>query len=319
MTTISAAAPGAPRNTDLKDALLALRPHYKRAIFFSVFTTLISLAPTIYMLEVYDRVVNSRSMMTLAMETIAIVLLLAVLEVIEWVRHDVLHNAALEFDHRIGQRTFNAMFEASLRRFSGASAQALNDLRALRGFIGSPALLAIIDVPLALVYLVAVFVVSVPMGWFAVVGGVVQVTLAWLNERSTQPPLMAANRTAIEAQNYAAATLRNAQVIEAMGMQRNIHQRWQKKQEAFLEYQATASDKAGDFSVSARFVQQLLSSLLLGFGAWLMLRGEFPGGGGMMIVGSIFGGKALAPLVQLIAHWKPWSVRVKPTNGSIAC
>lgn len=290
--------------SELKEALLALRPQLKRTIFFSVFTTLLGLAPTIYMLEVYDRVVNSASLTTLAMETIAVVGFLAMLELLEWVRHSLLHHASLQFDQRTSQRTFNALFEAHLKRLAGATSQVLNDLRTLRNFISSPALLAIIDVPLAMIYMVAIFMVNVHMGWFAVAGGILQILLTWFNERSTQPPLTQANRAAIDAQNYAASTLRNAQVIEAMGMQKNIRDRWMKKQEHFLIQQATASDKAGAFSTSARFVQQTQSSILLGLGAWLILLGDFPGGGGMMIVGSIFGGKALAPLVQLIAQWK---------------
>lgn len=293
-----------PRESELKAAVLALKPFFRRAIFFSVFTNLLVIAPMIYMLEVYDRVVNSGSTLTLAMETLLILALLVVMEILEWVRTRVLHQAGLQFDRKVGERTFNAVFEASLRRLPGATQQALNDLRNVRDFISSPSLLSIIDVPLAMLYLVAIFYISPEMGWLSVVGALVQVALAWFNERSTQPPLSAAQKAAIEAQNYANNSLRNAQVIEAMGMQGNIHALWMKKQQEFLTLQAAASDKAGGFSASARFVQMTLSSLLLGLGCWLMILGKFAGSGGLMIVGSSLGSRILTPIVQLIGQWK---------------
>ncbi len=296
--------PALKKDSELKAAVLALKPFFRRAVFFSFFTNLLSIAPMIYMLEVYDRVVNSGSTFTLAMETLLILALLVVMEILEWVRASLLHNAGLHFDRTTGERTFNAVFEASLRRVPGATQQALTDLRTLRDFIASPAMLSIIDIPLAGLYMVALFYISPLMGWLAVVGTLVQISLAWFNERSTQPLLSQANKSAIEAQNYAANSLRNAQVIEAMGMQRSIHERWMKLQKEFLIQQASASDKAGGFSASAKFVQLTQASLLLGLGCWLMILGKFQGSGGLMIVASSLGSKVLAPIVQLIGQWK---------------
>lgn len=304
MTQTASNKPGAAKDSELKSAILKLKPQFRRAVFFSVFTNLLVIVPMIYMLEVYDRVVNSGSTMTLAMETLAVIGALVVMEILEWSRTGLLQQAGLRFDQATGARTFNAVFEANLRRLPASTSQALNDLRAVREFMASPGMLAIIDVPLALLYIVAIFVISPLMGWMAVFGALVQVVIAWLNERGTQPPLTAANRAAHDAQNYASNSLRNAQVIEAMGMQGNLHGRWMKKQREFLALQADASDKAGTFSAAARFVQLTQASLLLGLGAWLMIRGEFVGGGGLMIVASSLGSRVLAPLVQLIGAWK---------------
>jgi len=300
----SAANPSAPRDSELKEATLSLRPFIKKVLFFSAFTNFLTVMPMIYMLEVYDRVVTSASYSTLAWETLLIIVILIMMEALEWVRNRILKLGGLYFDRRLGERSFNAMFEANLRRLGSNNNQALNDLRNLRDFVSSPALLAFIDAPLAMIYLLLIFWISPQMGWLAVVGAVVQIVLAIFNERSTQPPLSAANKAAIEAQNYAANSLRNAQVIEAMGMQGNIHRRWMQRQREFLGLQATASDKAGNFSASSRFVQLTLSSLLLGLGCWLMITGEFHGGGGLMIVGSSLGAKALAPIGLIIGQWK---------------
>jgi ATP-binding cassette subfamily C exporter for protease/lipase len=128
--------------------------------------------------------------------------------------------------------------------------------------------------------------------------------VGWLNERNTQPPLVAANRCSIAAQQYAQGSLRNAQVIESMGMLRDVHRRWMGKQREFLELQALASDRAGTYHAVTRFLQVTMGSLLLGLGAWLLLNNQLNGGAGMMIVGSILGGRVLAPLVQLVTQWR---------------
>jgi len=294
----------ADKKTELGAALFSLKPLIKRAMFYSFFTNLLVLAPTLYMLEVYDRVVNSRSGMTLAMETLLVIGAYVVMEMLEWVRTGVLQQAGLQFDKKIHERAFNAVFEANLRRIPGASSQVLSDLRNLREFISSPAALAIMDVPLALLFIIAIFAINPMMGWMSIVGALVQVGLAYFTERDTQPPLSAANRSAIDAQNYATGSLRNAQVIEAMGMQRNIHRRWLKKQKDFIFMQARASDLAGGFSSISKFVQLSQSSLLLGLGCWLEIKGQFPGGGGMMIVASTLGGRVLAPIGQVIVMLK---------------
>jgi ATP-binding cassette subfamily C exporter for protease/lipase len=128
--------------------------------------------------------------------------------------------------------------------------------------------------------------------------------LAWLNQRSTQPPLLAANRSAIEAQRYAQAALRHAPVVEAMGMLGAIHRRWISRQDDGLAQQAQASVANGAFQAAARCLQNTTGSMLLGLGAWLVLRNELNGGGGMMIIASVLGGRVLAPLVQVVAQWR---------------
>lgn len=288
----------------LREALMLQKSSFHRVIFFSFFINLLVMAPTVYMLQVYDRVVNSRSLTTLGMLTLLIVVLYIVMEALEWVRSGMLHEIALKFDAHIDERVFNTVFEANLRRIPGATAQVLQDLRSVRDFISSHALTAIIDVPLSMLYIFAIFFINPEMGWMSIVGALIQVGLAWLTERETQAPLSAANRAAISAQNYAANSLRNAQVIEAMGMQGGIHKRWLKRQNETLRQQAVASDKAGAYSALSKFVQQSQSSLLLGAGCWFIIIGLFPHGGGLVIVASTLGGKLLSPIVQVIGSWK---------------
>jgi len=290
--------------TELRQAVSELNPYFKQAAWFSLFSSLLVLAPSGYMLEVYDRVVNSRSHMTLAMLTLLVLAAFVLMEVLEWVRSEVMHEASLAFDKRLNGRIFSAIFEANLKRLPGGTAQPMNDFRSVRDFLHTPVLLALMEAPVSLVFLILIFAISPVLGWSAVVAAILQTFVGWLNERSTQAPLMAANQSAVAAQQYADGTLRNAQVIESMGMLRDIHQRWITKQRDFLGLQASASGHAGFYQAIGKFLQNTTSSMLLGLGAWLLLRNELNGGAAYMIVGSILGGRVLAPLVQIVAQWQ---------------
>lgn len=290
--------------SELRQAVVALRPYYVRAAWFSLFASLLVLAPSGYMLEVYERVVNSRNHLTLWWLTVAVLGAFVLMEVLEWARGEVMRAAGEALDRKLRVRVFDAIFEANVRRVPGGTVQPMQDFRKICEFLHSPALLALMEAPIALVMMVLLFLISPVLGWSAVVFGVLQVGVTWLNERRTKPPLMEANRTAIAAQQYADGTLRNAEVIEAMGMLRNTHRRWIAKQREFLQLQAQASESAGGFQALSKLLQNILSSMLLGLACWLLLHGELHGGGGMMIVSSILGGRMLAPLVQVVTQWQ---------------
>lgn len=290
--------------SELRTAIISLQPYFRRAALFSVIASLLILAPSVYMLEVYDRVVNTRSHMTLVMLTVLVLFAYVVMEVLEWVRSEVMHEASLAFDRRMSARIFTAIFEANLKRLPGGTAQPMNDFRSVRDFLTTPVLLALMEAPVALTFLILIFAISPVLGWSAVVAAILVTFVGWLNERSTQPPLLAANRSAIAAQQYADGTLRNAQVIESMGMLGNIHKRWMGKQQEFLGLQAQASDHAGFYQAVSKFLQNTTSSMLLGLGAWLLLRNQLNGGAAYMIIGSILGGRVLAPLVQIVSQWQ---------------
>ena len=290
--------------SELREAIASLRPFFVRSGWFSLVCSLLVLAPSGYMLEVYDRVVNSRNHTTLVMLTLLVLGAYMVMELLEWARSEVMRAASVELARRMSGRIFSAIFEANLRRLPGGTQQPLHDFRLVRDFLYSPVLLALLESPISLVMMVLLFLISPVLGWSALVFAVVQTFVAWLNERSTKPPLMQANRAAIEAQQYADNTLRNAEVIESMGMLRDTHRRWLGKQRDFLDLQALASERAGGFQAVSKLLQTTLSSMLLGLGAWLLLHNQLSGGGGMIIVASILGGRMLAPLVQVVSQWQ---------------
>ena len=289
---------------ELTEALASLRSFFTKAWWMALIASVLLLAPSVYMLEVYDRVVNSRNPLTLLMLTVLVLMVYGVLEVLDWARSEVMREAGEALDRQLGLRLFRAMFDASLKRTAGGTLQTLLDLRTLRDFMQSPVVAAVMELPVSLLFLVLVFVIHPWLGWFALAGALVQASLAWLNERTTQPLMSKANRTAMASQQQVDAMLRNAQVVQAMGLQNNMYRRWHKLQQEFLEQQATASARAGAFQATTKFWQNLVSSGLLGLACWLLLRNQLNGGGGMMIVASILGGRVLAPLVQGVAQWQ---------------
>jgi ATP-binding cassette, subfamily C, bacterial exporter for protease/lipase len=293
------------KSSELREALVALSPFFRRAAWFSLCSSLLVLAPSGYMLEVYDRVVNSRNHLTLAMLTLLVLGAYVVMELLEWARGDLMHKASHELDRKMSPRIFDAIFIANLRRHPGGSMALMNDFKTVREFLTLPVVGGVLEGPSSLVFLVLVFFISPVLGYVALVGAVIQVAVGWFNEKATQPTLVAANRSAGLAQLYADNTLRNAQVIESMGMLKDIHRRWIDKQREFLGLQALASERAGGYQAIMKLLQLIMSSLLLGLGAYLLLNRELNGGASMMIVASILGGRILAPLVQIVANWRP--------------
>jgi ATP-binding cassette subfamily C exporter for protease/lipase len=289
--------------SELSQALEPLRPEIYRAIGFSLLISFLALSPTVYMLEVYDRVVNSRSDVTLLMLTLIVVLAYAVMELLEKVRGALMRASGVRLDASLSKRVYDAMFMGYLKRQVGGNMQVLNDLKLVREFLANPALMAVMEAPVALVALALIFAINPLLGWSAVVGALVQVGITWMNERASRKPLVEANRAAIGAQQFADASLRNAHVMESMGMLDAVHGQWQKRQKEFLAFQAQASEGAGFWTAMSKLLQQVMSSLLLGLGAWLLLSNSLNGGASMMIIGSVLGGRVLAPLSQLVAQW----------------
>ena len=294
-----------PQSTpsELSLAFEPLKPVILKAIGFSTLISLLALMPTVYMLQVYDRVVNSRSGMTLLMLTVLIVLAYAVMELLEKIRGALMRAAGVQVDEALSKRVYDAMFLGFLKRQVGGSTQVLNDLKLVREFLANPALMALFEAPVALVALALIFAISPILGWASVLGAIAQLGVAYMNERATRKPLNEANRSAVGAQQFAEASLRNAHVMESMGMLDAVHDRWQKRQQEFVAYQATASEGAGLWTSMSKAVQQVMSSLLLGLGAWLFLKNMLNGGESMMIIGSVLGGRVLAPLSQIVAQW----------------
>ena len=296
-------------NAHVANEMLAALTAYKRAFFniglFSAVINLLMLAPALYMLQVYDRVLASGNLMTLLMLTLMILGLFALMGALEWVRSQVVIRLGTQMDMRLNQRVYDAAFEAQLRTGSPAAGQALSDLTRLRQFATGNALFAFFDAPWFPVYLFVIFMFSPWLGLLALGGAVVLMLLAWINQRVSHGPLKAASEWSVEATQQASAHLRNSEAIEAMGMLDTLRERWLAQHIAFLTQQNLASEKTATVSAWSKGVRLALQSLVLGLGAWLAVQGQITAG--MMIAGSILMGRVLSPIDQLIGVWKQWS------------
>ena len=290
--------------SDLALAFEPLKPVIFRAIGFSFLISLLALAPTIYMLEVYDRVVNSRSGMTLAMLTLLIVFAYAFMEILEIIRAALMRAAGVQVSEALSERVYNAIFLGFLRKQIGDSVQIFNDLKVVREFLASPALMAIFEAPVAVIALALNFAISPYLGWSSQLAGGVLIWVTWMTERATLVPLSEANNMNARALQFSQVSLRNAQVIESMGMLDALQSRWQKLQNEFLAFQATASEGGGFWTAMSKAVQLITGSVLLGVGALLDMNNMLNGGASMVIIGSIIGARILAPLSQLVTQWK---------------
>lgn len=293
-----------PKN-EIQQVLLTFRRTFYTVGTFSAISNLLMLVPSLYMLQVYDRVLASRNELTLLMLTLIMLGAYLAMSALDLVRSFVLVRVGARFDMALNKRIYSAAFEQNLKRVGGNAGQALQDLTNIRQFLTGNALFAFFDAPWFPVYLIVIFAFEPTLGWFALGGTVVLVVLAYVNEIVSRKPLAEANTMAIASSNLATNNLRNAEVIESMGMLPNLMGRWFKLHGKFLRLQAEASEKAGVVGAVTKFVQVALQSLVLGLGALLAIEGKITPG--MMIAASILIGRALSPVQQVIGVWKTWS------------
>lgn len=293
-----------PQN-EIMQTLLEFKGAFKSVGVFSAIINLIMLVPSLYMLQVYDRVLASRNETTLLMLTLMMLVAYLCMSALELVRSFVLVRVGAQLDMRMNKRIYTAAFEQNLKQAGSNAGQALHDLTNIRQFLTGNGIFAFFDVPWFPIYLAVIFMFDASLGIFALCGAAVLIVLAFINEAVSKKPLAEANAMAIKSGNLATNNLRNAEVIEAMGMLPNLMARWFKLHGRFLQLQAEASEKAGIVSALTKFVRISLQSLVLGYGALLVLENKITPG--MMIVASILMGRALSPVEQLIGIWKSWS------------
>ncbi len=272
---------------------------------FSAVINVLLLVPSLYMLQVYDRALPSRSELTLTMLTLMMLGAYLVMCALELLRGFILIRVGARLDMLLNKRVYGASFEHNLKGAGGNTSQALHDLTSIRQFLTGNGMLTFFDAPWFPVYIVVIFLFKPSLGVFALCGAALLVALAFVNERLARAPLAEANATAIASSALAASNLRNAEVIEAMGMLPQLQARWFRLHGRFLRLQAEASEKAAVVGAATRFVRIALQSLVLGFGAYLAIEGSISPG--MMIAASILVGRALAPLEALIGSWKQWN------------
>ncbi|WP_119157222.1 type I secretion system permease/ATPase [Caldimonas tepidiphila] len=300
----SRAGPTAHDSTgELRAALGVCRHSFVMAGFFSLFINLLMLAPVFYMLEVYDRVLPSSGEATLLMLTLLVLFLFAVMGALDWVRSQILIAVSARIDGTLGPRVFDGVFARGLQGGGrGPSAQPLGDLMQLRQFLTGAGLLAFFDAPWVPVYIAVMFLFHPVFGAVGLASAGVLLALALWGELRTRADLEQATQVSQEISQHTQQQLRNAEVIEALGMLPRLRERWAARQAHAMSLQMRASRRGGAVGVASKMFRLAIQSLILGLGAWLAIRGQITGGS--VIAGSILLGRALAPLDLIINGWR---------------
>lgn len=287
------------------NAFSAAMQHCRKALIavglFSMVVNILQLTTSVYMLQVYDRVLSSRSTDTLFFLTLITVVALLLLALMEMARTQVMQRAGAWVEQKLAPEGFVRGIEAQLqgRRYR---MEILRDLSVVRSFLASPTLMNIFDVPWVPVYLAVIYMLHPVLGVVATLGAIALVMLTVVNETATTVLLKKTSLRGAIAQRQSESIVRNAEVIDAMGMMPAVLERWHVASVAVLPDQRAAADRAGAIMAITRFMRMLLQVAVLGVGALLVLRNEMTSGA--MIAASIIMGRALAPVEQLIGGWK---------------
>ncbi len=299
---MSTAHKASQTKTELEGALASSRGAFIAVGVFSFFINALMLTVPLYMLQVYDRVLASRSEQTLLMLTVVAVGLLATYGLLELTRQRVLVRVGNRLDGQLNTPLLQAMLADRVGGHGGSRSQPIRDLDAVRGFLTGPGLMSFFDAPWTPLYIAVIFLFHPVLGFVALAGAVVLFALAVLNEWVTRKPLTESSRISVNANGFMETSLRNAEAIQAMGMLPGLLKEWLQRHEVALALQERASDRAGIMTATAKVVRQVLQVAILGVGAYLAVRQIITPG--VMIAASIVMGRALAPIEMAINSWR---------------
>ncbi|MFH5926246.1 type I secretion system permease/ATPase [Roseomonas xinghualingensis] len=290
-----------PRADTLTATLAACRSQFTTVGLFSLVVNLLQLTVSLYMMQVFDRVLATRSTDTLLWLTVVAVSAVGVLALLEGVRSQVMQRVAMWVEGRVAPEGFARALEATLRG-RPYRMEALRDLAICRNWLSGQGSLTLYDVPWVPVYLGVVFLLHPILGWVATAGAVILFILALTSELATSGPLRQAGTASMAAQKRADAIARNAEAADAMGMLPALLRIWRAAASQAVPLQEKAADRAALLMAATKFVRLAVQIGVLGLGAYLTLNQEMTAGAA--IAGSIIMGRALAPVEQLIGGWK---------------
>ena len=284
--------------------LNSCRYFFGYAFFFSMFVNVLQLTFSIYMLQVYDKVLTSYNLSTLTVITVAAVIALVVMALLEWIRSRLLVRAGIEFDHMLSRDVLKLNLQGAGAPSGGPSAQSgsLRDVQILRNFLGGNAVFAFFDAPWMPIYFALIFILHPSLGWVAVGGGLLVLVLGLLTERLTRRRLEAATHLNAQSFNLTGAAMRNASIVRSMGMIGKVTARWGKVNDLIIRLQTRASRSAGLIHAISKSLRVGLQVLIYAVGAYLTVMHESTAG--VMIAASIVMGRALAPIDQAMATYK---------------
>ena len=291
--------------TQLEKTLSNTKKSFFYVGVFSMFINILALTPSIYMLQVYDRVMSSRSIDTLILITGIVAIMFVTTGILDLVRSRILVRIGNQMDLELNSHLFDVVFTLARLNPSGATTQPITDLTKIRQFMTGNGVFAFFDSPWFPIYILIMYIFSPWFALYAVFAAIVLVSITFLNEKTTKKMLAEANGASSQALNYVNKNLLNAEIVHAMGMNDDIRDRWLQKHLKFLSVQSKASDLAGRWTNMSKTLRQFFQALTYGLGAYLAINGLISSG--MIIAGAVLLGRALAPLDLLTNAWKGFS------------
>jgi ATP-binding cassette subfamily C exporter for protease/lipase len=284
----------------LLKTLLETRSAWFAVLVFSMTINILLLAPTIYMMQVSDRVMTSRNMMTLLMLSILALVIFAVMGVLEWIRSRVMVRLGVRLDRRLGARLLSLSHRFEVEKL-GDGRRLLGDLMQVRTFLTGYAIFALLDAPWIPIFIVVTVLLHPTLAAVVLGGAIVMVTLTWITERAVRAPLADSNNSAAETAQFVATNMRHGEIIEAMGMFPMMLERWQKKQDRHLAQQALASDRAGAVQGVTKFVRMANQAIAMGVGGFLFLSTDVSPA--IVFAASLLSSRISGPIEALTATW----------------
>jgi PrtD family type I secretion system ABC transporter len=286
----------------MREFLVSCQFYFKYAFFFSMFVNILQLTFPIYMLQVYDKVLTSYNFSTLTVITVAAVICLVVLALLEWLRSRLLVRAGIEFDRVLSMPVLRENLKNATSPVRGVKQGTLRDVQTLRTFLAGNAVFAFFDFPWTPLYFLLIFIMHPALGMVAVLGGIAVFLLGILTERLTRGKLDSATMLNGHSAEFLAASLRNASIVRSMGMIGNVAARWEEINRVVIDLQTKASHSAGLLHSISKALRIGLQVLIYAVGAYLALLHVATAGA--MIAASIIMGRALAPIDQAMATYK---------------
>ena len=286
----------------IESVLFQCRRSFYFAFFITAVADLLSIAPLLYMMNVFDRVISSRSGITLVSLTLLIVALYIFWSAIEWIRSRLMVRLSLRIDWDLSADIFDASFRRYVGRKNVNVHQLLGDLTTLRQFLTGQGVLTLMDAPFAVVFIIVGALFHPYLAIFALVASLLMLVATYFTQKMTTPILKVANDANAEAARVASNSLRHAESTLALGMMGAIRQRWYNQHHRYLQNQVNASEASGLTGGFSGFLTKALPSLQMALGAFLAMQGLITGG--MVMAATMLISKAVAPIQKLLANWK---------------
>jgi len=300
----SGAAPAKMATTQpnaLTEVLLTFKKEFIVVGIFSAVVNLLMLTPTLYLLQVFDRVLNGQSVTTLLVVSLITLFLFAMMAFGEWARSILLVKTGVKLDQALSKKVFLSSFLSYLNPSESEPSKAFGYLIAMRQFMTGNGVFALFDSPWLPIYIAVLFLLHPLLGWLAIGFSIVQVAIAWYGYQVGRETQLASDESQATAQKFMQSKLRNIEVLSSMGMLAPLYQRWQGLQFNALLKNGSAQQRIGVITAISKFVRFTQQSASLGAGAWLVIHGEVSVGA--MIAGNVLMTRALAPIDLLVGTW----------------